>query len=75
MQGKNNLVFLSHEVVDYLFRSIGCCVNGTLNTCIANREVAEYAVVDKLCNVNTCNIVEGCFSSGFFPVLILIVVK
>ena len=37
-----------------------------LNTSVANRDVVERPLVDKLCNTNTHNMVEGCFVRFYF---------
>lgn len=44
--------------------------------CVANRDVAERLQVDKLYNINTHNLLDGCFSSlPFYKKVTLVVVK
>lgn len=38
----------------------------------ANREAVECPLVNKICNINRNNMVEGCFSCRFFPFYIFI---
>lgn len=52
----------------YLFTSAllgsgGCCV--CVQTRVDEREVADCPLVDNLCNINTHDMVEGCFSCLF----------
>lgn len=38
----------------------------SFQTFVANMVVIEYPLVEKLGNINICNIVEGCFSHVLF---------
>lgn len=38
----------------------------SFQTFVANRVVIEHPLVEKLGNINICNIVEGCFSRVLF---------
>lgn len=42
--------------------SDGRCISCVANRCFPNREVAECPLLDKVCNINTFNMVEGCFA-------------